>query len=58
MKVLILGFSKIKYMPYLNFYLGNMSATKNDIHLIYWNRDLKPEDTSFLKGITLHEFNY
>lgn len=58
MKILIMGFTKIKYMPYMNFYLENIDATLNDVHLLYWNRDLKIEDTSFLQGVTLHEFYY
>ncbi len=56
MKILIIGFAKIKYMPYLNLYLENLDRDKNDVHLIYWNRDLKQEDLSKLSGITLHEF--
>ena len=46
MKILIMGFSKIKYMPYINFYLGNIDVAANDVHLLYWNRDLMPEDTT------------
>ncbi len=56
MKVLIIGFAKIKYMPYLNLYLDNLDREKNEIHLIYWNRDLKDEDLSSVHGINLHEF--
>ncbi len=56
MKILIIGFAKIKYMPYLNLYLDSLNREKNDIHLVFWNRDLKSEDTSKLEGITLHEF--
>lgn len=56
MKILIIGFCKIKFMPYMNFYLDNIDVENNDVHLFYWNRDLKDEDTSFLKGVTLHEF--
>ena len=56
MKILLMGFTKIKYMPYMNFYLENIDTTSNDVHLLYWNRDLKQEDTSFLTGVTLHEF--
>ena len=40
MKVLIMGFGKIKFMPYLNIYLENIDREKNDVHLLYWNRDL------------------
>ena len=59
MKILIIGFAKIKYMPYLNFYLDNIDKQKHDVHIIYWNRDLQEEGLDFLKGVTLHEFkNY
>ena len=44
-------------MPYLNLYLENIDRVKNDIHLIYWNRDLKEENLQHLAGITLHEFS-
>ena len=57
MKILIIGFAKIKYMPYLNLYLENLDRKKNQIHLVYWNRDLKGEDLSCLQNITLHEFS-
>lgn len=57
MKILIVGFSKIKYMPYMNFYLENLNTAENEVHLLYWNRDLKPEDTSALNAVTLHEFS-
>lgn len=57
MKILIMGFTKIKYMPYMNFYLENIDTAENEVHLLYWNRDLKPEDTSALKNITLHELS-
>lgn len=56
MKILIMGFSKIKYMPYINFYLENINAESNDIHILFWNRDMQDENTSSLKGIKLHEF--
>lgn len=57
MKILIIGFAKIKYMPYLNLYLENIDMVKNDVHLVYWNRDLKEENLQNLQGITLHEFS-
>lgn len=58
MKILIIGFAKIKYMPYLNLYLENIDREKNDVHLLYWNRDLVDEDTSKVENLTLHEFRY
>lgn len=56
MKILIVGFGKIKFMPYMNFYLENIDTKANDVHLLYWNRDLKDEDVSALSDVTLHEF--
>ena len=56
MKILIIGFAKIKYMPYLNLYLDNIDTNKNDVHILYWNRDLQKEDVSHIKNVTLHEF--
>ena len=56
MKILIMGFGKLKFMPYMNFYLDNLNREEHDIHLLCWNRDLKPDITSGLEGITVHEF--
>lgn len=44
MRVLLLGFGKIAYMPYMNFYLDALSS-RSDIayELIYWDRDGKPD---------------
>ena len=56
MKILIVGFAKIKYMPYLNLYLENIDRKNNEVHLLYWNRDLKDEDTTNMDRVTLHEF--
>lgn len=55
-KILILGFAKIKYMPYLNFYLDQLNLKKNDIHLLYWNRDGEKEITP--ENVICHEFAY
>lgn len=53
MNVLIIGFSKIKYMPYLNMHLEKY---KNDnIELIYWNRD-NLDDIKIDKDIITYEF--
>lgn len=56
MKILIVGFAKIKYMPYLNLYLENIDTNKNEVHIVYWNRDLVDEDVSYIKNVTLHQF--
>lgn len=58
MKILLMGFSKIKFMPYMKFYLDNIDREKNEIHLLYWNRDLKEESILEYKDLFLHEFRY
>ena len=50
MKILLAGFAKIKYMPYVNFYLDNIDREKHEVHLVYWNRDLAEEDLSKYEG--------
>ena len=56
MKILVMGFSKVKYMPYANFYLDNLDGEAHEIHFLYWNRDLKEEDLSGFHGVKFHEF--
>lgn len=56
MKILIVGFTKIKYMPYMNFYFENIDASSNEVHLLYWNRDLKDENFDAYSSCVLHEF--
>ena len=58
MKILIMGFAKIKYMPYLHFYLNNIDRKANQVHLLYWNRDLSDEPLEQFKDLTLHEFRF
>lgn len=41
MKVLLLGFGKIAYMPYMNFYLDTLKDENMQFELIYWDRDGK-----------------
>ena len=44
MKVLMLGFGKIAYMPYMNFYLDTLATRRDiDFELVYWDRDGKPD---------------
>ncbi len=57
MKILLMGLGKLKFMPYMNFYLHNLDKNKHDIHLLCWNRDLKPDTTENTEGITIHEYN-
>lgn len=42
-KVLLLGFGKIAYMPYMNFYLDTIKDENVQFELIYWDRDGKPD---------------
>lgn len=56
MKILIIGFTKVKYMPYMNFYLDNIDKNKHEVHILYWNRDLLNEDLSKYTGCIFHEF--
>ena len=55
MKILIIGFAKIKYMPYLNLYLDNIDVEKNDVHLMYWDRD-GGSDKSVPSSVKVHIF--
>lgn len=44
MRVLLLGFGKIAYMPYMNLYLDSLRKREDTtIELIYWDRDGKPD---------------
>lgn len=56
MKILLLGFAKLKFMPYAKFYLEQIDRQRHEVHLAYWNRDLKDEDASAFMDIQLHEF--
>lgn len=56
MKILIIGFAKIKYMPYLDLYLENLNTKKHEVHLVYWNRDEKQENLNSVQSLKLHEF--
>lgn len=58
MKILILGFAKIKYMPYLNFYFDSIDMENNEVHILYWNRDLNEEDLTKYRNCIFHEFRY
>lgn len=44
MRILLLGFGKIAYMPYMNFYLEQLKNRSDcNIELIYWDRDGKQD---------------
>ena len=55
MKILLIGFTKFKYMPYMHFYLDRIPHITHDIHISCWNRDGLP-DTPAPNEITPHVF--
>lgn len=55
-KILFLGFTKIKYMPYMNFYLDKIDKADHEVYILYWNRDLQSEDLTKYQGCTFYEF--
>lgn len=57
MRVLFLGFTKLRYMPYFYFYLERININDHEIHVINWNRDGLP-DISIPKGVISHTFEY
>ncbi|WMX54280.1 hypothetical protein [Peribacillus sp. R9-11] len=56
MKVLVLGFTKISYMPYMHFYLEQLRKNNCEIHLLYWKRDSNPDSES-PEGVVTHVFD-
>lgn len=55
MKILIFGFTKLKYMPYMDFYIRSLEGEGHEIHVLSWKRDGDPDDT-LPKDIVHHEF--
>lgn len=55
MKILILGFTKIKYLPYLHLYLENLDLEKNDVHVVLWDRDGE-EDEAVSAPVRFHTY--
>jgi len=56
-RILIIGFSKIKYMPYFNFYYENLNHKLFSIDVLYWNRDGKYEDLSNYSGCKFFSYD-
>lgn len=57
MKIALLGFAKIKYMPYMQFYLQQIDPAQDEVHVIYWERDDHP-DAALPEGVQGHPFHY
>lgn len=55
-KVLILGFTKLAYMPYLNFYLDALKDENVEIHILTWHRNEEPDISLHDSRITVHSF--
>ena len=55
MKVLVIGFTKIAYMPYMNFYIDQLIKSNCDVSLVYWDRDSK-SDIEMPTGIKAYCF--
>lgn len=56
MKILLLGMTYFKYMPYMNFFINQIDPQKNEIHIITWNRD-NSQDVQVPDGIISHVFS-
>ena len=56
MKIAMIGMTKLRFMPYLEFYLRNIDMNQHDIHVIYWNRD-EMQDSKIDSRIQLHCHN-
>lgn len=57
MKVLLIGFGKLYYMSYMHFYLEQLKKGTHEVHLIYWDRDGKP-DVPVPPDVTAHPFEF
>ena len=55
-KLLIVGFTKLSYMPYLNFYLEALGDAQTEIHVVSWRRDSEKDIKYRNSRIILHEF--
>lgn len=56
MKILLIGFANLRYMPYLRFYLEQIDRSRHEVHVLYWNRDCAPEVHE--RDVIYHEFAY
>lgn len=54
MKILLIGFTKLAFMPYMHFYLEQLVKEGNTVHVLYWNRDEK-EENPLAYDVILHE---
>lgn len=57
MRVLLIGFTKIAYMPYMHFYIDELIKNNCEIDLLYWKRD-NNGDIDPPNNISTHMFEY
>lgn len=57
MKILLIGFTKIAYMPYMHFYIDELKKNKCEIDIVYWKRDTK-EDTDAPNDVSTYMFQF
>lgn len=55
-KLLLIGFTKFMYMPYMNFYLDTLHSSPIEIHVIKWSRDHEPDISLGYDDIVVHDF--
>ena len=55
MKIVILGFTKLQYMPYMHFYLDKIDYYTHEVHILYWDRD-SDSDCERIKHINYHPY--
>lgn len=55
-KLLVVGFTKLAYMPYLNFYLEALDGTQTELHVVTWRRDSEKDIKLKNDKIVVHEF--
>ena len=54
-KILLIGATKLSYMPYAKFYLNQLSQLDVEVHLLLWQRDNIPDEVLPINIIT-HRF--
>jgi hypothetical protein len=54
-KILIFGFTKLRYMPYMSFYLTGLKNEGHRLHILSWNRDGQ-DDEQAPEGVVHHNF--
>lgn len=55
-KIMIFGFSRVAFMPYLFFYLDAIKDGNSEIHVITWQRNEKPDKKITQTKVVLHPF--